>query len=190
MLPTITRQPRNSDDPLGLNRKWQFRTVGAMGCNIFHIAALLCVMLTVSSCEGEEGELLILSDAFIDPVVVTLAGDLGTIETLETESDLTADQINEIRNMLVQGIIDVLVKNDETGATVRLIQGTQVPGLPIGPGQYTIEKVGSTGRLNIVFFNGFANVSLQKNGAYSALITVNANTQLEPESFARTVFVR
>jgi hypothetical protein len=156
------------------------------------IISMLILLLNASGCdESDENNQYALSRLVPDPVTITLNGDIGLIVfKIEEESpNMPTEPAEELQNLLVQGIISVAVKNDNTSVTHSLTEAALITGSPIAPRQYAVHPSADGTSVTIEFFNAINGTKLQKEGNYSVAVTVQDNTYFGGETFIRNVSV-
>ncbi len=163
-----------------------------MYANRIFVLVFALFSVLASGCEdSHDDSRYTLSNALSDPVTVTLNGDIGLlIAKVEEEAPkMPTEPVPHMRNLLIQGVISVTVKNNNTGVTHRLTEAAFVEGTPVAPGQYTVRMSGDGSSASIEFFNSIGGSSILKNGSYSVLVSVDDNDYFLMETFARNVSV-
>ena len=138
--------------------------------------------------DDEDTDLYQLSSALSNPTIVNLSGDLGTLMTADESDPLPSEPAAELENLLISGVINVVVQNNNTGVNYSLVDGDMVDTTPAAPGEYQITMNGD-GIVTIVFYNQFNGAAIQADGDYLALIEVSENDYFLVQDFSRNVSV-
>ncbi len=163
-----------------------------MQANKTHMVKFALLALLANGCEEpDEDSQYTLSNALSNPITVTLNGEIGLL-IAEVEKDapkIPTEPVPHLKNLLVQGVISVIVKNNSTGVTHRLTEAALVEGTPIKQGQYTVHMSGDGSSASIEFFNSIGGNRILRSGSYSAVVSVQDNDYFAMETFVRNVAV-
>ena len=153
------------------------------------MAILTLALMVFISCDDDSDDLLALSGIVTDPVPVTIQGDLGTLTFNFSGDPVVSDNALDMNLLLSDGTIFLSVTATETGTSYDLLSGILSEVTPSGSGQYQVSADETGAFVTVRFFNNFQGATIVPDGAYSAVVNVNANDYFKTEEFSRGVQV-
>ncbi|MDJ0762397.1 MAG: hypothetical protein QNJ97_05355 [Myxococcota bacterium] len=143
--------------------------------------------------EDGDDELYPLDDFLTNPIYVDLLGNGNAIISLDMYPPIpeVEDGGDSAILAMLGDIINMAVRNDTSGVSVNLIEGTSVNATPMNPGEYQMTLSPDRTSIEVIFRNEVDGKSLREGGEYTALISVLPNDVfLYTPQFTRDVVVR